>query len=303
MNLPEIIYSRLGPPLGVFLGRILTARQAYALAEYLARRLARQSDSRMSRAIRSNQATARGLSLDDPSLDDVVLEVLRVSAIAYADLFRNMAQGVEAVRATSTLDDCLWDYIAEARSAGTGVIAVGAHLVGFDSILLTLKSHGLNVQALAAAELRGAYQVQNFIRRRYGLDVTPVSYHSLRQALQNLRSGGIVLTGVDFPIPEGDPLHFFGRTTRLPTGHARLALATQAPVIVALPQKSDLHGRYHVELMPPIYAERTGDQRRDTLVFSQRILLMLEDRIRSRPAEWLMFNPLWPEDLRPEFGL
>lgn len=291
------MYSRLGPSLGILLARLLSAKQAYALAEYMARRLARQSDSRMARAIRSNQATVRGLPLDHPALDDAVLQVLRVSAIAHADLFRSMAQGVEAVRETSTLDEHLWDYLEAARGKGTGLIAVGGHMVGFDSILLTLKSHGLEVQALAAAELHGAYRVQNFIRRRYGLDVTPVSYRSLRQALQNIKSGGIVLTGVDFPVPGGDPLRFFGRTTRLPAGHARLALSTQAPVVVALPQKRDQHGHYHVRLMPPMYPERSGDQRRDTLVFAQKILFLIESCIRKRPDEWLMFNPLWPEDL------
>jgi lauroyl/myristoyl acyltransferase len=299
MNLREIVYSRLGPSLGILLARLLNTEQAYALAGYIARRLAGQTDSRMVRAIRSNQATARGVAPDDPALDNAVLQVLRISAIAHADLFRNMARGVEAVKATSTLDEHLWDYLAAARREGTGLIAVGAHLVGFDSILLTLKSHGLDVQALSAAELRGAYRVQNFIRRRYGLDVTPVSYGSLRQALQNLKSGGIVLTGVDFPVPGGDPLRFLDRTTHLPTGHARLALATGAPVIVALPQKAALPGRYHVQLLPPMHPERTGDQRLDTLIFAQRILLLLQDPIRSRPDEWLMFNPLWPEDLQP----
>jgi lauroyl/myristoyl acyltransferase len=297
MNIRELMYSRLGPSLGILLARILSAKQAYALAEYMARRLARQSDSRLARAIRSNQATVRELPLDDPALDDAVLQVLRVSAIAHADLFRSMAQGVEAVKETSTLDERLWDYLEAARGRGTGLIAVGGHLVGFDSILLTLKSHGLEVQALAAAELHGAYRVQNFIRRRYGLDVTPVSYRSLRQALQNIKSGGILLTGVDFPVPGGDSLRFFGRTTRLPAGHARLALSTQAPVVVALPEKTDLPGHYHVRLMPPMYPERTGDQRRDTLVFAQKILFLIEDCIRERPGEWLMFNPLWPEDL------
>lgn len=297
MDLNEFIYSRFGPPLGILLARVLNKRQAYAVAEFFARRLARQRDSLMVRAIRSHQATARKIPLQDPRLDDAVLAVIRNSAMGHADLFRSMAHGVEAIKATSTLDERIWSHLEAAKRKGTGLIAVGAHLLGFDSMLLTLQSRGLEVQALSVAELRGAYRVQNYIRRRYGLNVTPVSYRTLRQAMENLASGGIVLTGVDFPVPSGDPLRFFDRTTRLPTGHARLSLRTGAPVVVALPQKAETQAHYHVRVLPPMWPERTGNQRQDMLIFSQRIVHILEQAIRDRPDEWLMFNPLWPEDL------
>jgi lauroyl/myristoyl acyltransferase len=64
-----------------------------------------------------------------------------------------------------------------------------------------------------------------------------------------------------------------------------------------MPQPAQNQAHYHVHVLPPMCPERTGNQRQDMLIFSQRILHILETHIRARPGEWLMFNPLWPEDL------
>jgi len=128
--------------------------------------------------------------------------------------------------------------------------------------------------------------------------VTPVGVEALRSALKRLRNGGVVVTGVDRPLSEhDDPILFFGRPARLPTGHVRLALQTNAPILVACCVQEPT-GRYALLLAPPLEMERTYDRNEDIRHNARRVLAILEDMIRQAPEQWLMFVPVWPEEAK-----
>jgi lauroyl/myristoyl acyltransferase len=56
-------------------------------------------------------------------------------------------------------------------------------------------------------------------------------------------------------------------------------------------------GQYQAVGAPLIEPEVTGDTQRDILTLAQRIIGVVEDFIRERPSEWLMFLPIWPEEI------
>ena len=91
-------------------------------------------------------------------------------------------------------------------------------------------------------------------------------------------------------------MQFFGREVVLPIGHARMAIRTDAHLILGVVQKTG-EGKYHVTGPPILVPERTGDDQLDTLRLAQRTIHILENYIRSRPEEWMMFLPIWPEAL------
>lgn len=298
MSLIELANSSVGPTAGMLLGRLLPRGTLYALADWSARAITRRRGHPVVEAIRHNQAIVRGLSREDPCLQAAAEAVLIHAARGYADLFRALARGRQAMIESCSMHLHLQQELERGRTDGRGTVAVSAHLSCFDMLLLTLAARGYEVQGLAYADPRGSYRVQNRLRREAGLILTPISPAALRAAVQRLRNGGIVLTGVDRPTPQGEVLTFFGRRARLPVGHSRLAIRTRSRIVVGA-MRSTGQGHYEAAHLGTIDPQEMGSSGQDACAVSEAVLRLLEEAIRARPQEWLMFYPVWPEDGEP----
>ena len=294
MTLFEFINSRLGPLFGAFLGRVLTRKQAFNFAGFIAARLAANEESPLYKAVRSNLAVVRGLPYISPELDSGVGRVLRNAAYGYVDWFRMMAAGLDDIESVCEIDETLIDSALEAQGNGHGVVFTGAHISSFNLLLLLLAKRGFPIQVLSYARSEGSHRSDNVLRERFGINVTPISFESLRQAFQRLTDNGFVITGVDRPDVGGSKLTFFNRKTILPIGHARLAIKSGAHMIVGVVQKI-AEGRYRVTGPPIIEPAITGNLKADTLTLAQQVAGIIEGYIRSEPEEWMMFIPVWPD--------
>lgn len=294
MILNDIINSQLGPSLGAWLTRRLSPEGSYRLADWLAARFASRKESALCKAIRSNQAVVRGLPYEARELDGIVANVLRNAARGYADWFRAIAEGPEYVRAKVRVDEHILNDAWRASERGHGVVFAGAHMSSFNMFLAVLGYESLPIQVLSYHRARGSYKSDNYLRHRLGIDVSPISMQSLREAIRRLRNRGFVLTGVDRPDVGGEELNFFDRKVRLPVGHARLAIGTGAHMIVGIVHREGRDG-YHVtgpRIIEPIHS---GNQARDILQLAQHVADLLAGYIRQFPDEWMMFLPVWPE--------
>jgi KDO2-lipid IV(A) lauroyltransferase len=295
VSLAGFANSRIGARLGIALGRVLPRDAAYSLAKAVARRVA-ASGSPITDAIRANQAVVRGIDSRDPALQPIVEQVLRTAAVGYVDLFRAMARGQAGLLESMELHPKVWAWLQEHLAVGRGLLAVSAHLSCFDMILLSLPAFGYPFQALAFSDPRGSYLVQNAMRIAHGVDLTPISPQSLRSALRRLKDGGIALTGIDRPDPDGEILQFFGQPARMPVGHARLAIMSGSQVMVGVCEERGVahYGVAPVERLDAKSYTKRGEGPRK---LAQDILLSLEPVIRARPEQWLMFFPVWPQFL------
>jgi lauroyl/myristoyl acyltransferase len=115
----------------------------------------------------------------------------------------------------------------------------------------------------------------------------------VRISINRLLEGGILVTGMDRPAPQGERIEFFGREAFLPTGFAKLAIRTNSLLLpgAILPVGP---GHYRAEaleiLEPPL--ERT-----DAAVsgLARQVLQQMEPVIREYADHWLMFFPVWPD--------
>lgn len=294
MRLQTIVDSPLGLSLALLLCLVVPRGLARKIGFALADHLSRDRQSALVRAVRANQAVVRGLPSGDPELDDAVMQVLRCAAAGYVDLFRGIARGPSALRSLCVPDADLMSIIETEMRRKGGLLLVGAHTSNFDALLMTLDDRGFSGQALAYADPTQVYLLQNAIRRRFGLDISPISVPALVRAARRLRAGGLVLTGVDRPDPSGELLTFFGRPARLPIGHARLALLTGASLLVGgmLAQGDGLYKAVALDIVRPsgLSCESASPKG-----LAQRIINCLEEFIRRHPDEWLMFYPVWPD--------
>jgi len=290
----SLILSRIAPSIGLWLMRMLPRKQAYSLAAFVARKMAKRQGNSLVQGARVNQAGIRGVDYRDPSLDEAVRDVYVNSALGFVDFFKAVGHGKEAVLAACEMAPKFKQALDEGVANERGLVVVGAHLVGFDFFLLFLGLRGYPVQALSYANPQGSYTAQNELRRRFGVDLTPISTKSLRRAFRELKEGRTVLTGVDRPGLGGEELIFFGRPTVLPVGHARLAVRTNSPILLGIPH-INRPGHYRAEFGGLFEPRQDLPQDEAVRLLAQQVISGIEEYITRWPDQWLMFYPCWPE--------
>jgi lauroyl/myristoyl acyltransferase len=292
MNLISLATSRCGPALVMILCRVLPRRVLCHIARHISSRLACQRQLAFVQAIRANSAIVHGLSPGQPELDEIAVELLYNALVSYVDFFRLVQVGPAEARVLCCLDPAMVRTVEDCLASGRGLVLVGAHMCSFDIMLLGLKELFPSVQILSNANPEGSSQVMNRIRAEQGLYVTPISVGALREAVTRLRGGGVVAIAVDIPHAKGEALRFFGHEATLPVGHARLALATGARILVGASHRVD-KGTYRAEVTLTPRPESTGDPRQDMVRWAEDALVAVEGFIRRWPEEWLMPEPVW----------
>ncbi len=230
------------------------------------------------------------------AIDLAVAAVLKHAGMTNYDMIRALRGGEQAILESIDMGEEFWPNLDAARSLGRGVLICGAHLSNFNLGFLSFAIGGnTTVQALSAAMPAGGFDVLHDLRNRGRLEDTPIDPDSLRKAIIRLKAGGVVLTGVDWPVPgSADGTPFFGAPSLLSSSYIRLALATDAALVPLTARWAAGRG-YYAMTWPPLEVERTGDRACDIQHNSARVLQVIEQWIRETPDQWLMYHPVWPE--------
>ena len=173
-----------------------------------------------------------------------------------------------------------------------GAIIIGPHYGNFDICLIAIGLLGIKAQVLSIANPNADYQIQNDIRQVNNLDVTPISIKSLISASRRLKNGGVVVTAVDRPLPDGEEYYqFFGKPARLPDGHVRLALKHDVPIFILY---SKFLGKdYQLMVSEPVFMEELESKEDTIRLNTEKILSLLEEIIKQDPLNWMMFFSVW----------
>lgn len=292
MKLFKLATSRFGPALVILICRLLPLPWAYRFGEWLVSLVGRNQQVPFTQGVRANLAVMHGVPESDPVVDAALACLLRQMAHSYVDLFRAIDGSPEQIYAACQFDPATIQAIETCRTEGQGLVLVGAHTCSFDILLLALRQIFPSVQALTLSDPKGSSAVMNDLRLRFGIEVTPISVQALRQAVERLRSGGVVAVAADVPADSGEMLTFFGRAARLPVGHARLALDTGAQMVVGVSHCTG-DGHYAAEMVVAPRPASTGSKRQDSICWAQAALATIESYLRRWPDQWLMPKPLW----------
>jgi lauroyl/myristoyl acyltransferase len=293
MILVSIANSRWGPNAAMWLVRFLPRRFTLWVADRIAARIAGQADTAMVIALRSNQSVVQKLPADSAKVKATVEAILRNTMRSYISLFEIMDGGYEALARFAQPDEELLEKVDEILAQGRGCLFVGAHTIGLDHLLIHLGGLKYRTKVLAYPEVMPSYEAQNNLRRSFGLNLSPVSYQSLREAITYLREGGVVVTAADRPDESGAFMEFFGERAWLPVGHARLALRTKAPIVVGVTYAGD-GGKYRAKSLAIIEPEQFEGRSDAEEAIAQQVVRELEAFIGQHPSEWWMFHRVWP---------
>lgn len=301
ISLQQIINSSLSLRLVSALAERLPPRLGYPLASFVADLIASQRNSKVVRAIRLNQWVATGEALTGTALDQAVRATLRQAARCLFDLYHYLGNP-EAVRQLIVFEPSFQQVAQRAEFERVGLMVVGVHLSNFDLILQWVCRQGLKPLALTLPDPQGGRRLEYEIRKRTGMNIIPASVGALRMAIKHLQQGGMVVTGIDRPIPNPEACpRFFRRPAALPMHHIFLATKARVPVIVAVAHLQE-DEKYHVFASDPIDMDPHPDPKASALQNAEKVLATAEEFIRRRPQQWSVPLPVWPQimDLVPE---
>jgi lauroyl/myristoyl acyltransferase len=243
------------------------------------------------RGVMANQAHV--LPADTPRRQrlQTTRATFRYGAFAIIDFFRMPRMN------RSNLDQFVaevigWEHVESAMKAKAGGIFVTVHMGSWEvaGAYEGLRGVPLTGIALSHADPR-VDQIFQSIRREAGTESVPVDggLGCLRQALAQGRFTAIL---ADWDVSgRGLKLPFFGQVTRVPAGHAVLALWTGAWILpVCIYRRPD--GGLVIDFRPPIVPDRSRDNKESLTL---RCLKILEEFISSRPEQWACFVDLWDQ--------
>jgi lauroyl/myristoyl acyltransferase len=293
MRLQDFISSKPMTQLGIVIGQHTPRWVGYGLARIAAGVIARRKPE-VYWTVHANLRQILGPAADDVTLHRMTYQVFFHAGQTYYDFFHLIGQPKEVLAEAVRIPEEIVAFVRSETARGRGVLVLAAHISNFDLLGLSIGAQGLPIQMLSLANPQAGFHLLNYLRAKAGFEVTPITPQSLRAAIRRLKSGGIVLTGVDRPIPEDRELvEFFGRPAFLPVGPVRLALMTGALVIMGSCYYEPGKG-YGLKVTEPFEMIRAGDRKRDLMTNVRRVADVLEEHVRARPEQWMMFHPFWP---------
>lgn len=299
IGLQQVINSSLSLRIASACARAVPPRLGYRLAAALAEQIGRRREAGLVQALRLNQWIAHGEALEREALDLIVRKTLQHSARCLFDLYHYSGDAA-ATRRMIVLEPSFQQITRRPEFAPRGLVIVGMHLSNFDLIMQWVCREGLKPLALTLPNPQGGRRLEYEIRKKTGMNIVPTSVAALRRAIRHLEQGGMVVTGIDRPIPNPELCpHFFGRPAALPVHHIFLAMKAQVPVVVAAANlQSD--DRYHVfasDLIEMDAGPQTG-----LLCNAEKVLAVAEQFIKDCPEQWCVPLPVWPQvmDLVPK---
>ncbi|WP_084522670.1 phosphatidylinositol mannoside acyltransferase [Nocardia inohanensis] len=271
------------------------ARKAFdAGADAAARKADRAAQSGEPNQLRRNLARVLGTAPQQVP-DALIKASMRSYARYWREAFRLPTMDHVALGKTLHVEGT--EYLEAGLAAGRGVILVLPHSGNWDmaGVWLVQNHGGLST---VAERLRPEALFERFMayRESLGFEVFPLTggeQPPFPQLADRLRDNKVVcLMGERDLTGKGVPVTFFGETTWLPAGAAKLAIQTGAVLLPVHCWFTEDGGEgWGMQVFAPI------DVSQGVQPATQALADVFAANIAAHPADWHMLQPLWEGDL------
>lgn len=229
----------------------------------------------------------------ESELDRLVADAFRSYSRYYVESFRAADLTTDAVDERTTTEG--FEHLDGVLEHGRGAIVLLAHHGSWDVAARWAESNAYHL-AVVAEVVRPRALFKKFVRLResVGLEVVPLRRGDdlagrLSTVLEANHLVGLLsdrdLTG------RGPIVSLFGEPSRVPHGPVVLSRRTGAGVVpITMAQRPGR--RWHLKALPPL------DVSQGTVEEACQVVAHgIEDIVRSDPAQWHAFSPVWLADL------
>lgn len=197
------------------------------------------------------------------------------------------------------------EHFAAAERQGRGVIVITGHIGCWEVMPAHFVALGHSASVIAR-RMKVARLNERLVslRRSFGVETIDRDENP-RRIFDVLKAGGILGVLIDqHTSVAGAWVPFFGRPAYTPTGVAKIALASGAPIVpmAAFLQRD---GRHVIHVLPAIEAGRVERSQREQAVrdITEACSLAVEKLIRIDPKQWVWFHHRWREQPDNEDGV
>jgi KDO2-lipid IV(A) lauroyltransferase len=192
------------------------------------------------------------------------------------------------------------DNVTDALTAGRGAVLALPHSGNWDMAGVWLaQTHGGFTTVAERLKPESLYRRFLAFRESLGFEVLPTSGGArppFEVLAERLKDNGLVCLMADRDLTRsGVPVDFFGESTRMPAGPAKLAIETGAAL---LPAHVWFEGDgWAVRIGPPLDCRGRGDVAQRVSAVTQALAKKFEEGIAEHPEDWHMMQPQWVADL------
>lgn len=280
--------------LALLLSRIIPPAVAYRITDLLAGFISSLRKLEIVKAVRLNQWVVYDQKITAKQLDVCVYQVFKCHFRSMYDMYHHIHRQ-DKIKAKVSFSPQLSELLKLHTNSQSGMLIIIPHLSNFDLAGAALALGGVKFSILSYPQPPSGYRKQNKFRLDVGMEVLPISLSNLKIAGERLKSGKIVITGIDRPMEHSNYVpRFFGHSAMLPVTPVRLALKQQALVSICA-CISIKKGKYVIHATKPIEMKHFPNLHQELTFNTELILDEIEQLIRQHPEQWAMFYPVWPE--------
>ena len=190
------------------------------------------------------------------------------------------------------------EHVQAALQKGKGAILVTPHLGNWELGGIAMRLMGMPVTVVAVPDNvnPGVTRYRDWARSVHGIRVLNIGPGLMTplELARALEENHLVAMLADRNFFEADPVEveFFGRKAWFPRGPALLALATGAPILPAFVTLGE-GDKYDAEVCAPVPVPEEGTKPERAAAAIRSLARLFEERIRSHPDQWFIFDPFW----------
>jgi KDO2-lipid IV(A) lauroyltransferase len=227
-----------------------------------------------------------------------------VKSIAVKSLQNIILNGVEMIRSSKLTKKWIKQHVKEVEKYSSllkeivdekkGAVIMVPHSGNWYMAAWAMAHYGIPLFAIAAKQ-RNIY-INAWMNRQYGdgLEVLERGSSSvMRNILSRISQGKAFAILPDLRVPVKDvEVPFLNGTANVSHGGAMFAVATGAPIIIAVMRRENgVHTFTHTGTIRP--NPDAPDKKAEAIRLTKEVMAKLDDEIKKTPEQWFWFNKRW----------
>jgi len=271
---------------------VLPEKSAYKLADYVSDRIYKKNGKGIKR-LRGNYGRVMP-EYSSQKLEELTKLGMRSYLRYWFDTFRLSKWSKNRIISTTQVirENLLRDPIQSKQ----GCIVALPHAGNWDHAAAYFCSTGITLTAVVE-KLKPEAIFKKFLAYRQSIGIEAISHKekTIPILTQRLQAGKLIALVADRDMSRnGIEVNFFGKTSKMPSGPAVLAIKTGAPLITAYVRYTS--GGIEIIFDETLKPTNSGSEEEQIKIITQSMADNFAKRIKENPVDWHMLQRIWVDE-------
>jgi KDO2-lipid IV(A) lauroyltransferase len=271
---------------------LLPEKSAYKLADYVSDRIYKKNGKGIKR-LRSNYGRVMP-EYSSQKLEELTKLGMRSYLRYWFDTFRLSKWSKNRIISTTQVirENLLRDPIQSKQ----GCIVALPHAGNWDHAAAYFCSTGITLTAVVE-KLKPEAIFKKFLAYRESIGIEAISHKekTIPILTERLQAGKLIALVADRDMSRnGIEVNFFGKTSKMPSGPAILAIKTGAPLITAYVRYTS--GGIEIIFDETLKPTNSGSEEEQIKIITQSMADNFAKRIKENPVDWHMLQRIWVDE-------